>query len=102
MKDAEIALNHVDFRLADWRLSELMRTPQSDSTDMQLSGWLSEDQVIMSEHLGENVLTWAELDNGHSCIQITDTRVTVEVKGYGQPRKFIKIRWPHHDAEGED
>lgn len=102
MKDAEIELGPITLRLEDWNLNELARTPQGFSTDMQLSGWIPAGLVFPSGLAGEALLTRAVLDTGYCRMEISGAQVLVEVKGYGEPRKFIKIRWPHHDAEGED
>ncbi|MEU5426923.1 hypothetical protein AB0H73_15145 [Streptomyces olivoreticuli] len=78
--------------LTDWDLVELVHD-YFGTSHMQIGGWLPEDYEPGSVSLGTNCMVRADLPG--RAVAAHDVNVTVDVKGYGGSRRFMKIQWPH-------
>lgn len=76
--------------LGGWNLDELAPDFYG-RIYMQLGGWLPEDYADTVAG-GTNELVRATLPGKDR--ELRSLNVTVEVKGYGGPRKYMKIQWP--------
>ncbi|MEU2797668.1 hypothetical protein [Streptomyces sp. NPDC007117] len=78
--------------LTDWSLTELSPDHYGHSY-MQIGGWLPKGYETGLISLGTNHMVRADLPGITDVAQAVN--VTVETKGYGGPRRFMKIQWRH-------
>lgn len=102
MSDGHLTFEDGTLRLTDCQLTEIRRTMQGFSTDMQISGWVPRPQ-FNSDLLGEHSLEEARLYSGYASFLITKAAVTVSAKGYGDGRGlFVKVRFLHNDDPSDE
>ncbi|CAM5389911.1 hypothetical protein SCALM49S_04439 [Streptomyces californicus] len=84
--------------LTDWALTELSPDFYGHSY-MQIGGWLPEGYQPGLISQGTNHMVRADLPGIADVAQAVN--VTVETKGYGGSRRFMKIHWRHRSAPAE-
>ena len=102
MNDGYLRFEEGSLRLSECRLTELLRTPDGFSTDMQIGGWVPRAQ-FPTNLIGDVKLIEAQLHTEYATFKITDVSVAVSAKGHGDKRGlFVKVRFLHNNDNNEE